>query len=543
MSLRNAQPVRFSPSGLSDALDSTTVFPGACMTLSNLIPDPTTKNLWQCRPASIQETAFAGYNTPGFISCSIVLGTKVYGMIASALNPGQDEPFAYDLESGAFSTITGITVNNTPTSPATTGDWTPPTMDLIGVYLVVTHPGFTGAGGVMFGWFNISDLTAITWSGGNTVTTLLPKPPIAVKQFFNRAWFLVNPATGNPGAYFTDVLTLTITDPTHVLTFGDNVALTAMGALPLNSQLTGGTIQSLIVFKGAAQMWQITGDAAIATNPLTLNSMNIATGTNAPNTICATPKGLAFVAPDGLRVIGFDGKTSDPVGDAGGGITVPFIYAVAPSRMAAACSGKVFRVSVQNGNATGSPNEEYWFDIPRGCWSGPHTFPASQIKPYNNTFVVAPIGVTGKLFLSDSAQSSTSTYTENSVDLTYTWESALLPNTQAMCENAMVETTVNIALAAGENVLVYGFDENGALYGSYTVTAPALSTVWGGFIWGAALWQGAANALAPRPVNWSTPIVFQRIGIGVSGNSAQGVKIGDLYMRYQQLGYLLQVPA
>lgn len=564
MTIRNATPIKFSPVGLSDALDSSNVFQGAMGQLVNLIPDPTTKNLWQCRPAAITQADFAiqggDFNSPdfspdfnigfnlsgagnGFISALMRVGTKVFGMISTNRNPGRDEPFAYDLVTNTFSVITGVTAANTPLSPATSGDWVPPTMDLIGVNLVVTHPGYNGSGGVMFGWFNISDPAAITWQGGNTVTTLLPTPPTAVKQFFNRAYFLVNPPTGQPAAYFTDVLTLTITDPTHILTFNDNIKLTAIGALPLNSQLTGGTIQSLVVFKGAAQMWQITGDAAITTNPLSINAMNVATGTLAPNSICATSKGLAFIAPDGLRVIAFNGNISDPIGDAGGGITVPFIFAVAPSRIVADCTAKTLRVTVQNGGAVGTPNQEYWYDIPRGCWSGPHSFPASQIVAYDNTFIMAPIGVLGKLFRSDSAQNATSTFVENGVQLSFTWASSMLPNTQQMSENAMVETTLNVAFPAGQQIAVYAADENGAVYNSVVLAAAASTTIWGQFVWGQALWQGGANALTPRQLKWTIPIVFQRLSVIATGNCAQNLKIGDLFMRYQQLGYLLQQSA
>jgi hypothetical protein len=533
-------PVKLSPSGVSDTLDGSNVFPGAMAQLTNLIPDPSTKNLWQCRPASIENADFVagGFSSPGLISAIFIQGNIVYGMIASSRNSGHDEPFAYSLTSAAFITVSGITSGNTPISPATTGTWTPPTMDLVGVNLVVTHPGFSGSGGVMFGWFDLTTPTSPVWHGGNTTTTLLPSPPTCVKQFFDRAYLFVNPPGAQPAAYFTDVLTLTITDPTHIITFGDNVAITAVGALPLNSQLTGGTIQSLIVFKSAAQMWQITGDAAVASNPLSVNSMNIATGTLAPLTICATPKGLAFISPDGLRVVGFSGTVSDPIGDAGAGIVVPFIYSVVPSRMVAACSGRTLRASVQNGEATGSPNQEYWLDIPRGCWSGPHTFPASQIKPYNNTFVMTPVGVTAKLFQSDSVQSSTSTFVENGAQMTLNWTTALLPDTQQMSENSIIEATLNVALSAGVNMIASAQDENAAIINSATIIGPAQTTVWGGFIWGAALWQGAANALSPRQLRWTVPVVFRRLAIAVTSNCAPGLKIGDLFMRYQQLGYL-----
>jgi hypothetical protein len=542
MALRNARPIVHSPAGLSDTLDDTNVFPGAMSALSNLIPDPSTKNLWQSRPAStlVADFVAGGFSSPGFVSVMFIQGTKVFGMVASARNAGHDEPFCFDLVAGTFTTVSGITNGNTPLSPATTGAWTPPTMDLVGVNLVVTHPGFSGVGGVMFGWFDLTTISAPVWHGGNTTTTLLPCPPTAVKQFFNRAYFICNPTGAQPSAYFTDVLTLTITDPTHIITFGDNVALTALGALPLNSQLTGGTIQSLIVFKGAAQMWQVTGDAALTGNPLNVNSMNVATGTLAPLTITPTPKGLAFVAPDGLRLIQFNGTITDPIGVAGSGVTVPFIYSVVPSRMAAACGGQVLRISVQNGNAAGTPNQEYWYDIPRQCWSGPHTFPASQIDAYNNTFIMAPVGVAAKLFKSDTAQASTSTYTENGSQMAFSWQTALLPDTGEMAELAMIETTLYMALTASATVQCSALDQNGAVLDSVSILSTGASTVWGAFIWGAALWQGVQNALFPRQLKWHIPIVFRRLALMAQGQCAAGFKIGQAQLRYQQLGYLQQ---
>src|SRR5580658_572280 len=508
--------------------------------LANLIPDPSTKNLWQCRPASIANADFVagGFSSPGFISALFIQGIYAFGMIVTSRNAGHDEPFCYNLVSGAIVTVSGVTNGNTPMSPATTGAWTPPTMDLAGVNLIVTHPGYSGVGGVLFGWFDLTNIAAPVWHGGNTTTNLLPSVPTAVKQFFNRAYFIVNPAGAQPAAYFTDTLTLNITAGTQIITFGDNVALTAIGALPLNSQLTGATVQSLIVFKGAAQMWQITGDAALSSNPLNVNSMNIATGTLAPLTITPTPKGLAFIAPDGLRVVGFSGTISDPVGDAGSGITVPFVYSVVPSRMAAACGGRVLRISVQNGNAPGSPNQEYWYDIPRQCWSGPHSFPASQIKSYNNTFIMAAIGVNAKLFQSDPVQSATSTYTENGAQMPFTWTTAMLPDTGLMSEIAMVETTLYMALTANNTVQCSAIDQNDAILDSVNILSTGSGTIWGAFIWGKALWQGAQNALFPRQLKWHIPIVFRRLAIMAQGLCAAGFKIGQLQLRYQILGYL-----
>src|SRR5712671_5897708 len=93
------KPLVWSPRGCSDTLDSSTSFTGAMGSLQNLIPDPSTKDLWQCRPAAIQLTNFVGFNTPTFISCQKTVGTRIYGMVSTAANVGHDEPFCYDIPS------------------------------------------------------------------------------------------------------------------------------------------------------------------------------------------------------------------------------------------------------------------------------------------------------------------------------------------------------------------------------------------------------------------------------------------------------------
>ena len=541
MGLRNAAPIKFAPVTVCDALDSTDVPSGAMSSLSNLIPENTTRNLFEARPASVEETVFAGFDTPGFISCLKVIGTKAYGLISTARNAGHDEPFAYDLVANTFTTVTGtIDATTTPTSPSDVGVWVPPTMDLVGVNLMVTHPGFSGAGGVYLGWFDLTDPAAPVWHGGNiSGGVVFSTPPTAVKNFNGRAYYILNPPTGQPGIVFSDVLdALVVTSGTQILTFDDNVPLTALGGLPLANQL-GGIIQSLIVFKGIANVYQVTGDSA--TSNLAKNSLNIVTGTLAPLTVCPTPMGLAFVSPDGLRIIDFNAVISPPVGFAGTGICAPFTFSVVPSRMVATCGGNVLRISTQNGHALGTPFQEYWYDIARQIWTGPHTFPASMIQPYNNSFVVAPVGVTGKLFMSDVVQSSSSVFTENGNLLSYTWATALLPDTDQMCENAMIETTIYMALdAGGGDVVVRATDQDGTIIDTVTIALAGASTIWGGFQWGQALWGGARSALYPRRVNWSIPIVFRRLSLSAAGTCTTEFKIGRTHMRYEQLGYLQQ---
>ncbi len=559
MTLRRTQPYPFSPAGVSDALDSSNVMKGAMTALQNLIPFPGTKNLWGCRPAAVNIADYSLIGGPfssgfssgfqfaipgaGFISCFKVIGNVVYGLIASSTFPNHDYPFAFNLVTMTNVGVTGATAANTPVSPASTGDWTPPTMDLIGVRLVVTHPGFTGAGGVFFGYFDISDPLNPVWHGANTSgAVVLTVVPTAVHQFGQRAYFAINPPTGQPSLVASDVLNaLTVTNAGQVLTFGDNEQLSALGGLPLDNQL-GGVIQALIVFKGVSNIFQVTGDFALTTG-WSINSLNAATGTLSPSAVCSTPLGLAFISPEGLRIIDMNAHVSPPIGDAGNGVTSAFIYALEPSRTCATANANVIRISVKNGGVAGTPTQEYWYHINRQCWSGPHTFPASCIQPYKNTFIEAAFGVDHILFQSDAAQTSTSTYVENGNQMTFAWQTAMLPDAQQMCENNILESTINMALAANVSIGVSALDQNGTVLDSVAITPSGASTVWGNFQWGQAQWLGAANALYPQELQWSAPLVFRRLALLATGDCASGILIGDMFLRYEQLGYLQQPAA
>jgi len=525
--------------------------------LQDLIPDPTTRDLWQCRPAATLAASFnastflnpfssgfssgfgggAGF-TAGFISCLKIIGTRAYGMVAASTFPGHDAPFIYDFPTGTFIPITGITNGNTPISPQTSGAWVPPSLDLIGSKIIVAHPGFTGGGGAFFGVMDITNPAAPTWTATNTTTNALVAPPQWVANFNGRCFFLVNPPGAQPGAYMSDQLNPTvITNASQILTFGDNVALTAAVGLPLENQL-GGIIQSLIIFKGATNMYQVTGDFSL-TN-LAVNALNVATGTQSPLSIVTTSKGIAFAAPDGLRVIDFDARVSDPIGNSGEGITLPFFGSLVPSRVCASYNSGVYRVQLQNGNAPGNPQQQWWYDFVRKCWSGPHTQAASLMQPYSGTFIVTLQGANGALWQSDVVQSATSVFVENGQQLSWQWNTPMLPDTDQMCEIAMIESTLHLALITGTTINVSAQDQAGIIIDTVTVQPAGASTLWGAFTWGQALWQGIANALYPRQLKWHFPIVFRRMAIIVSGASAANIKIGRLHLRYQELGYLQQ---
>src|SRR5208337_4667783 len=172
---------------------------------------------WQCRPAAARLTSFAGFSSPGFISALLVVGTRAYGMVASSRNAGNDEPFVYDIPSGLFITVTGVTAANTPSSPATFGDWTPPTMALVGGKILVSHQGFNSVGGYYFGTLDIDNPAIPAWSAGNLTGAIsLPSKPISIQLYGGRAWY----AVGNALVFSDTNNPINCTQGTQVVTLG-----------------------------------------------------------------------------------------------------------------------------------------------------------------------------------------------------------------------------------------------------------------------------------------------------------------------------------
>ncbi len=384
MPIRGSKVLAWAPAGVCDSLDSTRTGPGGMASLANLVPDPTTRNLYAPRPAAIQVT---GFTAPGLgaIVVFYILGDIVYGMIGQS--NGYDYPFIYNLDTQVFSFPAGITTSNVPATQSIVGDWTPPTMDNLGAYIIVTHPGFTGAANGFFGWFDLTNPSAPVWKSGNTKINPLVAVPTACAQFGGRIYF----AVGNATPATDEFNPLQITNANQVLTFGGSNPITALAGLGLNNQVSGGIVQSLMVFKGVENIWQVTGDYTGTPSPWSVNTLNVATGTLAPNAVTPTPGGLAFVAPEGIRTMDFNANISKPLGMFGKGVSVPFQNAVAPSRMCAAYNVETLRVAVrlsatQASLPNGQGTVEYWYNFTLGEWTGPHSLPTIFIRPYKSTF-------------------------------------------------------------------------------------------------------------------------------------------------------------
>lgn len=525
-----AQPWTFKPIGLYDALDGEGAPPGAAFIMQNVVHDVSTPFIWTPRPAATAVTTFSSFTFPNAISVTIAVGTRVYGMIGSGRNPGYDEPFCYDTAANTFVAISGVTSANVPLSQPTSGPWTPPTMSVMGKYIIVAHVGFSGTGTDFFGVIDTTTLSAPAWSSSNTTSNALPSVPTCCAMFNNRTYFVCRNLL-----YYSDALSLAMTASSQFLTLGGSgEAITALGGLPIE-QTTGGILAGLIAFKSAAY-WQITGDPA--TNNLVLNGPLGSVGTSAARSVVQTPVGLAFMANDGIRVIDFSGTLAPAPMP---GVRLPFQSAYTPSRVCAAYNNTVLRVALQTitnplSNANGFV--EYWFDYEINQWSGPHTWCSDSMVGIGTTFYVSSNRAQAALYRSDVELSSTSTFTEISQILQINLQSTLFAQDGGMSMKSVVESTINVDFAGATSSLTAQIvSDTQGIIASAIVTA-INGTYWNQFNWNQANWSATVYGLRTYNIDWTSPAVYKNAAFSVSGTATAGLRIGPARIRTEELEYM-----
>lgn len=537
MAIRNGYPVRFTPKGLCDAFDATDAFPGACALLSNLVFDQGNPELIISRPGvGAALTSFGSFTNPTFVSVYIVLDNIVYGMVSTARNPGNDEPFAYNYVTNTFITISGVTAGNTPTSPATSGSWTPPTMAVVSTKIIVTHPGFSGTGTNFFGVIDITTPATPAWSSSNLATNALPTVPTSVANFNNRAYF----SYSNNHLGFSDVLAPTTrTNASQDLTVGDTTGITAQSGLPVQTT-SSGVIGGLVVFK-TGSIWQITGDPT--TNNLALTYVTLTTGSRAPRSVVQGPFGIFFVGADApyiLNFLGVLGALSRTPGQGGvADVQEPFQNTTEPSRMSAAFSGNVFRVCVPTTVQGLAQTNDYWYDIRRNRWTGPHTFIYDEAQQAsNNRFIISGASQGAQLFISQTIPTSASVYNDAGTPLTSHLRSSSFPKTSHMAELQVVESTIELSSAGGAvNYNITALDDQFNTLGSTFIMTPQAGSLWGAFLWGTGLWSSSVKVPHVYNIPWTGPLVFQKMALDVLTTSASNLTIGTFFARYQDCGY------
>ena len=537
MAQRRDYPIKFTPRGLTDAWDATEVFPGACRSLQNLIFDQSNPEQVICRPGvGAPVTSFSTFNAPTFISVHICLNNIIFGMVSSSRNPGYDEPFAYNLTTGVFETITGVTGGNVPQSLSTSGDWTPPTMAIVGIKIIITHAGFSGIGSNFFGVIDITNPAAPSWSSQNTATYALPSVPTSVTNFNNRAYF----ACGNL-AYFSDPLNpLNMTNAGQALTVGDPSPITAFCGLPVQTT-SAGVVAALIVFK-AFQIWQITGDLSIS-GSLSQNYLSLNVGCTSPRSVVQTPVGTIFIGIDGPYQVSPLGQVLPLTKDATRliqDLQAPFQNVTYPSRASAGFTGSIYRVCLQTTiNGTNSVND-YWFDVTVRRWCGPHTFSYDCVSQAGNYFLISYSGYGANFFQSQYIPSLTSTYLDNGQAIPIYLESSMFPKTQNINVKQVVESTIELASeTASIEYSISAVDENYSQIGQCTLDVSRNVPLWGGGeLWGdGTLWTTSNTPPLTTTIPWPAPLVFKKMAIMISTTASNALAIGTMFAKYQDTGY------
>lgn len=460
----------------------------------------------------------------------------VYGMVSTGRYAGHDEPFAYNTVTNTFTTISNVLNTNTPTSPALTGSWNPPSVSVVGTKILITHPGFIGTGILFFGVIDISNPVAPAWSATNLATNALPSAPTWVANLNNRAYY----ACANV-LYFSDaLLPLQASNAGQSLTLGDPTPITQVQGLPVQTT-SAGVVQALLAFK-SSQIWQITGDTT--TSNLALNFLSLNVGTSSPRTVVQSPYGVNFMAIDGPYIVdplGLVRPLTKQVGETDQDIQQPFIYSITPSRSAAGYSGGIYRVCLDTNFTGQTQTNDYWFDTQRRRWNGPHTFHYDCASQVSNFFVVSHWSQGAVLFKSELTASPTSVYTDNGVSIQFNLQSSTFPKDGSMTEKLVVESTIELSTAgAGVNYQVSALDDQSTVMNSTNISVPPGTSIWDAFIWGSGLWSASTNLPKTYTIEWTTPLIFQKMAIQVQGTASGNISIGAMFARYQDLGYTNQ---
>lgn len=422
------------------------------------------------------------------------------------------------------------------------------------------------------------------YCAGNMNQNPLPAVPVAVANFNGRAYYAVAATLqfSDAGNAVQDSNNPNV----QVINFQNGIAVTALAGTPFNNVL-GGITQALLAFQGASNIQQITGDPT--TSNLAAQLLAGGTGTLAPNTLSFVPNnGMAFVSPDGLRFVSLTGIVTPALGTQGDGISLAFINALYPSRMAAAWNDDTLRIAVPTaptpgmiwgqatwGKATwGSGSvgsQEYWFHTKLNVWSGTHSFQTSLISAANATggFIISSAAVGAALWSSNAVPTAQDGYFENGLALQCNAVTALLPDNQLMAMNSLngQSCAIGFASSIGMTVTVEFMRENGQVLDNVLVpVSGGTAAVWGYFVWGranwgtqsaAAVWDGfnwaGANwgeqtasgsgqltaSYSQYAIYWNQPLVFKQGSLGVSFQAGPGALMGNVYLRIEPLSYLL----
>lgn len=300
----------------------------------------------------------------------------------------------------------------------------------------------------------------------------------------------------------------------------------------LNNEL-GGVISSLMIFKGISYIIQVTGDAAL--NTLSVNILSVATGTNSPRSITVCPKGMMFGSREGMRIIDYSATVSDPIGLYGQGFSrwlidsrYPLLQNVCMCANADNMIGAADRFLYDFNGAISYERSGVTFNIALNQWAGYQlTYPLYYAQPWGDSFIIQ---------LASSGLSPLFAYkpipSETLPNYTQTWQlqTVMIANNQDMSQTEIVELQIMTTAPNGITSMVVNIlDQDANAIATSTFTFAPSTTP-------------STRSLYPRRINFTAPVVVTRYAVQVTGLSCPAFRIGDIYIRYRDLGYTQELP-
>jgi hypothetical protein len=277
-----------------------------------------------------------------------------------------------------------------------------------------------------------------------------------------------------------------------------------------------------------------------------LNYLSLNVGSASARSIVPSPLGTFFSGPDSAYLVTPFGGVTPVSFNEGSNVTPdlrqPFGNVLTPSRVAASFSGNIYRICLPTVVDGVSGTYDYWFDVRKKRWNGPHTFIYDCASSDGEGFFLSGIGSGAKLFNSDTTSDSTSTFLDNGAQYFIDMLSSDFPKKDEMAMKQIVESTIELS-STGSAVTysLLAYDDKNNILDTTGVTTYAQGSIWGANLWGdGSKWTATLNRVITYQVYWNKPLVLNKMAIELTTTASSAIAIGTFYVRYQKTGYLLQ---
>jgi hypothetical protein len=146
------------------------------------------------------------------------------------------------------------------------------------------------------------------------------------------------------------------------------------------------------------------------------------------------------------------------------------------------------------------------------------------------------------LFRSDPFPNTSTVYTDNGSAFTSSLKSSDLPKAEVMSMKQVIESTIELSAAgASVNYGINVYDDAGNFITGSNVLTQVAGALWGSNLWGdGSVWKSSLNQPKTYQIEWTAPLVFNKLAIEVSAIAGSSVAIGTFFARFQKTGYMLQ---